>query len=85
MPVRLLIASIAALALSSGAAAEPSPGQAPAAPEHPVRLASADKADVPAVASQRPAAQPAKPGRAMRVTTCRCGDPQVKTDTQLQR
>jgi hypothetical protein len=85
MPARLLIAAIAALALPSGAAAEPPPAQAPAAPQRPVRLASADKPEVPAVASQRPAAQPAKAARAVRVTTCRCGDPQTQTDTQLQR
>jgi len=78
MPICL--AFIAAAALASAAAADPE--QAKPAPEasqsgdHPITvLASADHIRAPA--SSQPAEEPRKP-RAMRVTTCRCGDQAVE-------
>jgi hypothetical protein len=71
---------IAAIALTAGTAApaEPPTTQAQGAPHPanrpapPVMLASADQVPTPAPADQG-ASGPAKPHRAARVTTCRCG------------
>ena len=81
MHVRSLIA-VAAFAVSSGAGAEPAKSP-PAAVVRPaaVQLASAEKiaAQVPVPAAEP---QPAKRPRAMRVTTCRCGDVQPQPEQQ---
>jgi hypothetical protein len=75
MNVSSFIIAAAALTLSSGVVAEPPkvPAGAPARPA-PVELASADLR--PALNPQRPDLQPVKRPRTMRVTSCRCGDPQ---------
>ena len=70
--------------LGSGAAAEPpvasdaKPAKGPAS----VVLASADSVVRPALDPQRPDVQPIKPRRAMRITSCRCGDPQPQQEPQ---
>jgi hypothetical protein len=72
MPIRLAIISIAGLAAAAAAApepAKPAAGQPQQDHQPPTILASADHVRVPS----QPAEAPRKP-RAMRVTTCRCGD-----------
>jgi len=81
MNARLSIIAAAAVALATAATAQSAktpPAQANSAPKHPapVVLASADHLAGPAPVSEATTA-PAKPHRAARVTTCRCGgDPQ---------
>jgi hypothetical protein len=78
------------LSLGAPAAAEP-PVKRPPAQSAPIAqqqrdgivLASAADAHAPAPAEAQSPAVPAK-RRIGRVTTCRCGDPQVETDTQEQ-
>jgi hypothetical protein len=81
MRVRLVIA-VAALSVSSGAGAEPakSPAASAVRPAA-VQLASAEKIgpQVPVPAAE---SQPAKQPRAMRVTTCRCGDARPQREPQ---
>jgi hypothetical protein len=81
MHVRSLIA-VAALAASIGAGAEP-PKLPAAAAVRPaaVRLASADQVARPAPASAAEP-QPVKRPRAMRITTCRCGESQPQPEPQ---
>lgn len=84
MNVRLLLIGAAALAVAGAASAQSAPasgGQAPqgATPADMVVAASAasdiESDDDTANAEAQPAAvTPAKPRRAARVTTCRCGD-----------
>ena len=79
MRVRQLVAAIAMLSLSAAASADPAK-----APVHKadqpvsqtsVEVASADDTAIPAATDQQqPQADPAKPVRHARVTTCRCGD-----------
>ena len=79
MPARLMIA-VAALTIGTTAFAEPArtdshsnpPTNRPAS----IVLASAEAAQAPAPEADQPPPSPAKPRRAARVTTCRCGDPQ---------
>jgi hypothetical protein len=78
MHARFLMIAAVALMAESAAPAEPAkaPAQAPARPvghsAPPVMLASADQVPTPGPADQA-ASTPAKPHRAARVTTCRCG------------
>jgi len=75
------VTAVAALTLASVATAEPPKAAAPQARPAPVVLASADEV----VQAPRPVehseAAPVK-HRAMRVTTCRCGDPQTQPQEQ---
>jgi hypothetical protein len=81
MHVRSLIA-VAALAVSSGAGAEPAKLPAPAAVRPAaVQLASADQVARPAPASTAEP-QPVKRPRAMRITTCRCGESRPQPEPQ---
>jgi hypothetical protein len=78
-----VVAAATLLGAAAVAAAEPAsaPAKAPAQPQShpaPVVLASADQVQAPAADAQ-PAAQP-KRARVARVTTCRCGDPQVQPE-----
>jgi hypothetical protein len=86
MSARLMTIAVAALTLGTTALAEPArtedhsnpPTNRPAA----IVLASAETAQASAPAADQPAAAPAKPRRAARVTTCRCGDPQAEPQDQ---
>jgi hypothetical protein len=77
MHARFLMIAAAALAVGTAAPAEPAKAPAHAAtqpanrPAAPVLLASVDQVPTPAPADQ--SGSPAKPHRAARVTTCRCG------------
>ncbi len=78
MPARLLMIAVAVLTVSTGVAAEPAKTPAkdaapPVSHSAPVILASADPVRTPAPTDQATLPQ-AKPHRAARVTTCRCGD-----------
>jgi hypothetical protein len=69
----------AAAALAAEPAKQPAKAPAQAQPRSaPVVLASADPVQAPAPQA-KPAAQP-KHARVARVTTCRCGDPQVQPE-----
>jgi hypothetical protein len=80
--------TIGALTIGTSAQAEPArtedqanqPANRPAA----IVLASAETAQAQgqAPATDQPAAPAAKPRRAARVTTCRCGDPQPEPQDQ---
>ena len=80
MRVRLLMVAIAGLSLSATALADPakapvSKAGQPADQAAPVLVASADEVIAPVTNDRQPkAADPAKPVRHARVTTCRCGD-----------
>ena len=84
MTVRLLLIGAAAFAVAGAASAQsaPAPGNSGNGPQGtPADLVVAASAstdlepgDVEAVAEAQPAATPAKPRRAARVTSCRCGD-----------
>jgi hypothetical protein len=80
MHVRSLIAVAAALALPTSAGAEPAkPLAAQLTRRATVQLASADQVARPApVPATEP--QPVKRPRAMRITTCRCGDSQAQPE-----
>jgi hypothetical protein len=87
MHARFVTIAAAALTLSTSASAEPPKSPAPqnAAQAHPapVVLASADHVGTPAPVAEVPAQ--AKPHRAARVTTCRCGgDPQPEPQDDQQ-
>ena len=80
MRVRLLMVAIAGLSLAATALADPAKapvqkaGQ-PADQAAPVLVASADEVNAPVASHQQPqVADPAKPVRHARVTSCRCGD-----------
>ena len=85
-----LIALVAIVTMSGTALAEPAKHDAPKAgaakaQEHPIDvvLASADSNhSSPAIATQTSTTAVKRP--LPRVTTCRCGDPQVDPDTQDQ-
>ena len=79
MHVRSLIAVAAALVLPGSAGADPA--KPPPVRQAAVQLASAEKIapQVPVPAAE---SQPAKQPRAMRVTTCRCGDAQPQPEPQ---
>jgi len=82
MFVRALATLAAVLTLPASVAAEPPKTPVVQQPvRHPavVELASAETLR-PAALPQHPEARPAK--RAMRVTTCRCGDPQAAPDPE---
>lgn len=80
MRVRLLMVAIAGLSLSAAASAEPAKtpvqkAEQPSDQAAPVLVASADEVIAPVTNDRQPkAADPAKPVRHARVTTCRCGD-----------
>ena len=85
MTVRLLLIGAAAFAAAGAASAQSAPtpgnsgnGQQAGSPADMVVAASAstdtDSVDDETVAEAQPAATPAKPRRAARVTSCRCGD-----------
>jgi hypothetical protein len=84
------IAIAAFLASAVPAVAEPAKDEAPkvAQPlqqQHaPIVFASADALSAPTVQSPQPAPAAAKRRVAPRVTTCRCGDPQVSADNPEQ-
>ncbi|MGN6057589.1 MAG: hypothetical protein ACTHOI_03290 [Sphingomicrobium sp.] len=86
MHARFAIIAAAGLALATSAAGQstktpaPQPNSAQAHPA-PVVLASADHV---ARAPTSEAAPAAKPHRAARVTTCRCGDPQAAPQDDRQ-
>ncbi|NUR14428.1 MAG: hypothetical protein HOQ20_21680 [Bradyrhizobium sp.] len=76
------------VALGSTAVAEP-PKNAPVSPATPrkapeVVLASAETAHAPAPESPQQSAAASTKRRVARVTTCRCGDPQLDPETQEQ-
>jgi hypothetical protein len=89
MHARLVLVAAGALALATSGAAQPA--KTPAAQPNPstnhaapVVLASADHVTTPASTSDAPPV-PAKPHRAARVTTCRCGgDPQTEQPEEQQ-
>jgi hypothetical protein len=78
MHARFVMIAAASLTVGTAAPAEPAKAPAQAAaqpanrPARPVMMASADQVPTPAPADQG-ASTPAKPHRAARVTTCRCG------------
>ena len=79
MSVRSLTVAIAMLSLSAAALADPAKAPVhkadqPANQAPSVEIASADDAADVATEQQQPAADPAKPVRHARVTSCRCGD-----------
>lgn len=86
MSARLTMIAAAALTIGTSALAEPArtgdhanqPANRPAA----IVLASAETAQASAPAADQPTPPPAKPRRAARVTTCRCGDPQPEAQDQ---
>jgi hypothetical protein len=86
MNARFVTIAAAAVALSTSAFAEPpkaAKAPQPTPPQShssPVVLASADQVVSPAPTSNQ--ASPAPKRRAMRVTTCRCGDPQAQQEEQ---
>jgi hypothetical protein len=88
MHARFVTIAAAAFTLAPGAAAQPSSSTATqnnSAQSHPapVVLASADHVGAPAPATDAPV--PARPHRAARVTTCRCGgDPQPGAQEEQQ-
>ena len=80
MRVRSLTVAIAMLSISTAALADPAKAPVhkadqPSTQQPSVEIASADDtaADA-ATVQQQPVADPAKPARHARVTTCRCGD-----------
>lgn len=84
-----LIAIAGLLAIGGAAAAEPPKSAANQPAETQPRpaaivLASAEAVRAPAIDSAQPASAPAKRRIAPRVTSCRCGDPQVQADPQAQ-
>jgi hypothetical protein len=88
MHARFVTVAAVALSLTTSASAEPPKAPAPQpnpAQAHvaPVVFASADHVGTPAQVTDAPAQ--AKPHRAMRVTTCRCGgDPQPEPQDEQQ-
>ena len=83
----VLIAAFAAMSAQAFAAepAKPAPqpaGQPQQAPAD-VVLASAERVQAPAPASQQPTVAP-KPHRLGRVMSCRCGDQQAQPDDDQQ-
>jgi hypothetical protein len=85
MNTRFVTIAAATLALSSGAGGEPAKTKAPQptptqSRPAPVVLASADQLVGPAAGANQ--ASPAPKRRAMRVTNCRCGDPQAQVEQQ---
>jgi hypothetical protein len=91
--MRAFVTGLATLMVIGGAAAAQPPKTAPAKRPHPIQaanppaeivLASAEATHVPGPASVQPVEAPPKPRVAPRVTTCRCGDPQVASETQEQ-
>lgn len=80
MGARLLTVAIAMLSISTAASADPAKAPVhkadqPASQAPSVEVASADETAVAVPGEQQqPAADPAKPVRHARVTTCRCGD-----------
>src|SRR5690349_19309128 len=91
--MRVFVTGLATLMVIGGAAAAQSPKAAPAKRPQPIHaatppakivLAAAEATHVPGPASVQPVEAPPKPRVAPRVTTCRCGDPQVASETQEQ-
>jgi hypothetical protein len=91
--MRVFVTGLVTLLVVSGAAAAEPPKGAPAKRPHPIQaatppaeivLASADAAHVPSRVSVQPVEAAPKPRVAPRVTTCRCGDPQVPAETEEQ-
>ncbi|MES2135529.1 MAG: hypothetical protein V4502_00535 [Pseudomonadota bacterium] len=84
MTARFLITA-AAISLAGAAVAEPAKNDSPPPPHArpAVVLASADQAQPPAPQSGQQATTPIK-HRVSRVTSCRCGDPQVDPEQQDQ-
>jgi hypothetical protein len=87
MRARVIVIA-AMMTVGSAALADPpkDPQASASSPQKPaaeVVLASADTARAPVPETARPNTAPAK-RRVARVTTCRCGDPQVDPDTQEQ-
>jgi hypothetical protein len=82
MHARSLI--LAALALASGAAAEPTkrPAEGSSTRSAPVVLASADQVLASRVMPERSDSATVKRPRTARVTTCRCGDPQPEVQDE---
>ena len=79
MDVRSLTVAMAMLSVSTTAFADPAKAPVhkadqPANQAPSVEIASADDAATDVATEQQPAADPAKPVRHARVTTCRCGD-----------
>lgn len=79
MRIRPLVAAIAMLSLSTVASADPAKAPVHKADQpvsqNSVEIASADDPSTPVASDQQqPQADPAKPVRHARVTTCRCGD-----------
>ena len=87
--MRAYVIAIAVILTSAGAAiAEPAKDAASKSAQQqrtaPIVLASADPVAAPATQSQQPVPTVAKRRIAPRVTTCRCGDPQVSADNPEQ-
>ena len=91
--MRMFVTGLATLLLVGGAAAAEPPKAAPAkrpastqpaTPRAEIVLASAESAHVPPTDGAQPAEATPKRHVAPRVTTCRCGDPQVAPETQDQ-
>ncbi len=90
--MRAYVIAIAVILTSAGPAiAEPAKDEAAKSAQQqqqqraaPIVLASADPVAAPATQSQQPVPTVAKRRVAPRVTTCRCGDPQVSADNPEQ-
>ena len=80
MRIHSVMVAIAMLSISATAVADPAKAPVhkadqPTGQAAPVEIASADDASTPAATDQQqPQADPAKPVRHARVSTCRCGD-----------
>jgi hypothetical protein len=87
--MRAYVIAIAVILTSAGPAiAEPAKDEAAKSAQQqqcgPIVLASADPVAALATQSQQPVPTVAKRRIAPRVTTCRCGDPQVSADNPEQ-